>query len=292
MHAAAAEVRKYTLKTKAINTPGKIARCLKLIRRRRGGYHRGVRQAVQAYPLLGELFDTGLLEWTNWEALHQHVDSLMQESLTVEEQELNGFPHLPNRDLHIQRVKRPSQAWARTGKRIFLKAVLDPEGCPHSDPEVAAKEVDLSSGKELLDLIEPIPQDPYQYTNATHQMYPWEAFWDQFRGLLKSRRGYTAGPDGLPFSARWNAGEDAQQVLYDHYLFILRGGKPVAEFNHSRLGAPPRGDVEEDGSAEKDPAHTRPLALSNTDTKIVAALIAESISRVAEEHVGPAQRGF
>eukprot|EP00959_Pyramimonas_sp_CCMP1952_P344585 7217147-Pyramimonas_sp.AAC.1 len=72
----------------------------------------------------------------------------------------------------------------------------------------------------------------------------------------------------------------------------MAGGVLHASFNHCRLVILPKGNLPQDGMADKRPEDTRPLALSNTDQKLMASCLAYPLKNVVREKLHPVQRGF
>ena len=107
------------------------------------------------------------------------------------------------------------------------------------------------------------------------------------------KRQSVPGLDGISYLA-WNScGEEAARVLYDCYLGILEGGEVPAWLNCSTLVFIPKGDGEQHGvSVQAMPDGLRPLALSNTDQKLLVLAINATLIEICEKTVHDSQRGF
>ena len=102
---------------------------------------------------------------------------------------------------------------------------------------------------------------------------------------IKHTNDSSPGPDGIPFSA-WRAVADlAAPVLYGVFDAVSRGHLPPAGFNHGLLYLLPKKDT---GLV----SDTRPLSVTNTDNRILAAAVAHSIMPGVDTLVDPSQRGF
>eukprot|EP00959_Pyramimonas_sp_CCMP1952_P470694 9497117-Pyramimonas_sp.AAC.1 len=101
-----------------------------------------------------------------------------------------------------------------------------------------------------------------------------------------------AGPDGIPYAA-WARAPGAIQHLHAAMLAIMGGACPPEGLNASWLQFAPKGDGTPSAvQVEREPAKTRPLALKNSDAKLMAAATNRYLSVVAERHVPSPQRGF
>ena len=93
------------------------------------------------------------------------------------------------------------------------------------------------------------------------------------------------GPDGIPFAA-WRAAPDlAAPLLLNVFDAIASGSLPPEGFNHGLLYLLPKKDT---GLL----ADTRPLSVTNTDNRILAAVVARGIMPAVDALVEPSQRGF
>ena len=102
---------------------------------------------------------------------------------------------------------------------------------------------------------------------------------------LKLTHDTSPGPDGVSFAA-WRAAPDlAATVLWDALRAVLNGQLPPEGFNHGLLFLLPKkltGLI----------ADTRPLSVTNTDNRILAACVARCIMGAVDDYVHPSQKGF
>ena len=93
------------------------------------------------------------------------------------------------------------------------------------------------------------------------------------------------GPDGIPFAV-WRAAPDlAAPILLRVFDAIAKGHTPPEGFNHGLLYLLPKKDT---GLI----SDTRPLSVTNTDNRILAAAVARSIMPVVDQYIDPSQKGF
>ena len=95
----------------------------------------------------------------------------------------------------------------------------------------------------------------------------------------------TPGPDKIPFAA-WRAASDLSgPVLFRVFEAIAKGHLPPVGFNHGLLFLLPKKDT---GLV----SDTRPLSVTNTDNRILAAAVARGIMPAVSAYVDPSQKGF
>ena len=116
---------------------------------------------------------------------------------------------------------------------------------------------------------------------------------DEFRTICGVSRRSAPGPDGIGHMAWRAGGETAADIDYGCYRQILEGGEVPSWFNSSTLVLIPKGDPGAGGvGVQARPGDLRPLSLGNADQKLAALAINMSLSRVCEDIVHSAQRGF
>ena len=105
------------------------------------------------------------------------------------------------------------------------------------------------------------------------------------------------GPDGVPYGAWRNSGDEATEILWQALQTLYTD--PTAHtqydtFNHALLVCLPKKPTSTtpDGQNTYHSGNTRPLAISNTDNRLLASACRIRWERVAAEHVHPHQRGF
>ena len=103
--------------------------------------------------------------------------------------------------------------------------------------------------------------------------------------IIKRSNSSAPGPDGIPFAA-WRAVPDVgASVLLDVFDAIAGGSVPPEGYNHGLLYLLPKKDT---GLL----ADTRPLSVTNTDNRILAAVVARGIMTSLDALVEPSQRDF
>ena len=101
------------------------------------------------------------------------------------------------------------------------------------------------------------------------------------------------GPDGIRYSGWVRAPFRVKQILYLGYRSWLSGQSLPADFNYAYLcllakGTNPDGET----LTIRAPENTRPLSLSNSDEKIFAVCIKESVETPISEWASEEQAGF
>ena len=95
----------------------------------------------------------------------------------------------------------------------------------------------------------------------------------------------TAGPDGILFAAWRAAPELAAPILLNVFTSISKGQPPPNNFNNGLLFLLPK---KQTGLI----SDTRPLSVTNTDNRIIAAAVAHKVMPAVLDIVDPAQKGF
>jgi hypothetical protein len=123
--------------------------------------------------------------------------------------------------------------------------------------------------------------------------FDWEISFSTFSRILYSMPDSAPGPDGVPYSAWARADDHIAQHLFQYYCEVLEG-KPLPDnFNHGNVVFIPKGDYEgDDIQIRRAPGDTRPISLSNTDNKLLAAILNHKLTALASATVTQQQRGF
>ena len=107
---------------------------------------------------------------------------------------------------------------------------------------------------------------------------------DAIKEAIKLSNNSSPGPDGISFAA-WRAAPDlAAPVLHNVLSAIMRGHTPPEGFNHGLLFLLPKkltGLVSD----------TRPLSVTNTDNRLLAATVARAIMPSVVDLINPSQKG-
>jgi ribonuclease HI/exonuclease III len=108
---------------------------------------------------------------------------------------------------------------------------------------------------------------------------------DDLLYTIKKTNNSTAGPDGVSFAA-WRAAPDlAAPVLFALFKALSSGQPPPTGFNKGLLFLLPKKNT---GLI----ADTRPLSVTNTDNRILAATVARVIMPAVLDLIEPSQKGF
>jgi len=109
---------------------------------------------------------------------------------------------------------------------------------------------------------------------------------DNIQEEIAKPRCSAPGPDGIPFSVYRSLADIAGPILYDvaNRLSEDESGAPP-DFNSALLYLLPKGQT-------YTPEDTRPISITNTDNRLIAAAIARKLGTVLNESLHPAQQGF
>ena len=109
--------------------------------------------------------------------------------------------------------------------------------------------------------------------------------YDDILSSIKKSNNSSPGPDGVSFAAWRAVPEFSAKILYDVFKAISMGQPPPAGFNKGLLFLLPKkftGLISD----------TRPISVTNTDNRIIAAAIAHKIMPAVIDFIDPAQKGF
>ena len=119
----------------------------------------------------------------------------------------------------------------------------------------------------------------------------WVVSWEQFDQMSSSRLDTGSSPDGIPYSFWNNCPPEWKRQIYNVYLHLLGGGAPDVDFNVSRIAFPPKGkEIDDTRQLIRTPNKTRPITLSNTDSKHISSCICAPLDKVAQS-IGNHQKG-
>jgi hypothetical protein len=125
--------------------------------------------------------------------------------------------------------------------------------------------------------------------------YDWSIVVQHFEEAIDHFSSSAPGPDGIPFSALATVGKEFAAVLFEIFSVTGVNYKNVPEdFNEATMVFLPKGtDPNDSGtSAAREPGATRPLTLSNTDSKVFSRVLSFKMAGFATMVVHEAQRGF
>ena len=129
------------------------------------------------------------------------------------------------------------------------------------------------------------PLTLFQHYNKRILTQPREADIALVQLVIGNTGDSAAGPDGLPFQAYRSVATQAAPVFLEALQAMHAGGKPPRDFNSGLLillPKKPTGRIED----------TRPLAINNTDNRILSACLRECITPALESVLSDDQWGF
>jgi endonuclease/exonuclease/phosphatase family metal-dependent hydrolase len=263
-----------------------------LLRARQAGDTAACARAMRHYPSLRELplqdDDT---------ALTTLIADLARKSIAEQLRDISADPLISEMKKVAKKetLRRKAAAWAPLRRTSKTMAIIDIHGAPSTSP---------SAGVELLKKHwkptfagTSIDESPMlffaPYIQAAPDDIAWEVTYDEFDNLLMAMGDSAPGPDGIPYIALQQAPEDIHRFLYSCYIDVLADNNLPANFNESYMIFLPKGEVDADVfHTARTPDTTRPLNLSNTTAKLVAAALNRSLSKLASRTVIGQQRGF
>lgn len=196
------------------------------------------------------------------------------------------------------RNRRRSAAWGRAKARVYLRAVLDPDGHPFGDDEQAAE--------ALFRHRAPIFEGSDCNHEAQQRLLAHELHWegalraslldeDRLLGMVGRTGNRAPGPDGVPYAAWRRVPLRVRRLLIDAYRAMLSGATPPMQFGVSTLCFIPKasGPVPlSAGAVTASPGNLRPLTLPNTDNKIVAMFANGTLRIIAGQCCMDKELGF
>ena len=120
----------------------------------------------------------------------------------------------------------------------------------------------------------------------------WILCFEAFCAVFLSKGDSSPGHDGIPFSCYSCGGQFALLALFGGYKAITNGTSIPSDFYQSLLVFIPKGEEDSDFvCVVRKAADLRPIALSNTDAKIIASCLERPLSFAVRQLVGHHQRG-
>jgi len=114
-----------------------------------------------------------------------------------------------------------------------------------------------------------------------------------FAEIINRAKNSSPGPDGIPFIAYKASGPRATKTLFLTGLEIASGVAPPIPYNDAIQIFAPKGEDELDSElVSRAPADTRPLALKNSDNKVIAGAYNWAVRRQVSKKANHLQRGF
>ena len=251
-------------------------------------------RAIRVYAKLQDFVDDLCVDVRG---LHSHISDLIIErsnNLLQHEAESIGqsFPD-PHR---ANALASWVSLWASKRRKICSLAIESPDGIPASSPMQSAtylkqwcdevfssKDVNLHTASFMLSpFIQSCPND-----------INWDFSYDEFLEMIISRRDTGYGPDGFVYSVWSTVPEPISRTIFDFYESIKSDGEFNSDFNDSRVVFPAKGKEVGDFSSNfsRYPSKTRPISLSNTDNKHIAAMIARPLTVLGQATVSSIRAG-
>jgi exonuclease III len=298
LHSAAVITKRKAAEIGAASTAEKLHWSLLAYRGARQGHdgERLVRRSAAAFPLLKDWLPNGKHSG-NIEPLAKLIADLSaahydEEIAEVESDENTPRPKIRSRltQLHIL-----AATWRTHRRRISLAAVIDIHGVPQSCPEVAAellenhwkpvfaeKTITAEAAVLLMPFIQQVPPN-----------LKWIVDREGFYEVMARPRDSAPGPDGIPFGAWRAAGVVLYDIMYEAFVSFTNGNPLPEQFNDCNLAFIPKGDNPHDQHlVARTPNTTRPISLSNTDSKYFALALNRPLAEAATVMVHHRQRGF
>ena len=232
-------------------------------------------------------------------ALLEHIAELACTDVHAQLAELASRSEMPlyQKTNAQARLMRKAKAYSQKGRQTKLVGIREESGraiyndteavealCEHWRPTFEEKEIK----NKWLKFVEPFIQRDTGQADLGEPL-AYDKFLENIDQLVDSG----AGPDGIPYSG-WSQGCDkVKHALYTYYVNFMRGGQLYDGANCSLMFFLAKGqEADDDHNATRLPKDTRPLCLSNTDSKIVALCINHKLSELAAKTVCGQQRGF
>ena len=233
-HLAAAKCKRLSIHRGAQSGSEKLHWCLVAARAARDNNSRRVGDAVLAFRDLEAFFNNGVI--TNEDGLQKSVCEI---GVKLSDHELEELEHAHdatnNRNAKLNNTLKRASLWAPMRKRANLVSIRSDDGCIAGSTDRAAfllKEhwslvfadgyFDEKAAKRYSKFVQKVPSG-----------IEWRISREEFEALISKLKFSAPGPDGVPFTARKNGCDRAHDVLLELYYFILDGGYPGDEFNHS-----------------------------------------------------------
>jgi ribonuclease HI/exonuclease III len=131
-------------------------------------------------------------------------------------------------------------------------------------------------------------QDPTQLFEAYGKKIgipPSEITLDSVKNAIINSNDSAVGPDGIPFAAYRKTLEFIAPILFECIQQLMKGATPPDDFNGGTLLLLPKKNT----SKIED---TRPLVINNTDNRLIATIIRDSIVPALDTVLSDDQNGF
>jgi endonuclease/exonuclease/phosphatase family metal-dependent hydrolase len=300
MHKAAADITNLMFERGAQTASERLFWGCRTLRAFRDADREKVRQGLRAWPKLRTVLkDDAPESWTS-EAVDQIADWVRAEALTdlqTQSAEMEATKQLPEYQQTRRRglLAKYAEKWSTYNRKNGINGVLDAEGniitedlqaahilSDHWQSVFAEKDCNVQLAERFLGkFARKLP--PIQ----------WILSESQFMEILGKLADSGAGPDGIRYSAWTRAPFRVRQILYLGYRSWLAGFQLPEDFNYAYLCLLAKGQNPE-GEAQtiRAPENTRPLSLANSDGKIFAVCLKESLESPVSYWASEEQAGF
>ena len=298
---AAKDVINVTKERGAKTTDEKFYWALRALRGIRNYSSSMLNEAVKAFPELNDLI--GYSEtWPpcpeRMNKLKSEINRLAHVGFEEKAKEIEKARDLPEYERTRRRggLARWAAQWSPNRRKTGgLAGVRKEDGSITTDPETACQELGAFWASTFTE--KPIDQrGAKEFLRKWAVQLPtiqWELGEDEFAKVL-SKTGDTApGPDGIPYAAWRGAPKEVTKLLFQAYTSWIQGAEVPDDFNFAFLVLIPKGDHTEDHQlVARAPGDTRPLSLSNSDSKVLANALRATIEEAINNWAIQVQRGF
>jgi hypothetical protein len=297
LHTAASELRESSARIGATSVAEKLFWFTMALRAHRRGDLAACRQHCAIVPELLLAIGPPPSGDIDFLVIVEMVQAFSLTDLTAQvlevEEDATAPPETKSR--RTAKLRRLSEAWGRTRRRLSLTALLGRDGRPILDdneataalceawgPTFGNTNFDSDGARRLLRFAAP----PLDFT-------PKPFILEEFTEMISRTGNSAAGPDGIAYAAWRCAPPLCTLALHEVYLDLLSGSPPPAGFNSTTMVFIPKpsGDPLECLCA-RAPNALRPISLANTDNKVIAMAFAKPLGEAAERWCTGNQFGF
>lgn len=257
--------------------------------------------SIVAYPHLEKFvlldYEDEVMLIQDLHGLDLHIAELMRETIDKARAQYEHTCDLPEYRRAPKRnaFNRLMDLWATRNRKAPLQAARDSNGGIVKDPAQAAsmyidhwkkvaetKKVDSEKARAFLK----------QYMHKLPEFKTVVSF-ERFLEVVRALGDSACGPDGIPYAAWANAPDSAIYILYRLYCSLFVKGNVAEDFNHSWLVLLAKGEQLSDPQlVARSPDDTRPISLSNSDSKICETALNIPLAESLEQWGDSDQRGF
>jgi endonuclease/exonuclease/phosphatase family metal-dependent hydrolase len=295
-HSAAIELREISARLGATSVAEKLYWSTLALRAFRRGDMAACRWHCSIVPELLLATDAPE-EGINLQVIIEMVQAFSLTDLAVQVKEIEDDNDSPPevKARQTAKLRRLSEAWARTRRRLTLTSLLGPDGTPILDdgeatsalceawaPTFSNTSFDSEGAERLL-----------QHAAPPLVLAPTSLDLAEFTDMISRTGNSAAGPDGISYAAWRLAPASCTEALHGSYLDLFAGNPPPPSFNSTNMVFIPKpsGDPLEKLCA-RPPAALRPISLANTDNKVIAMAFARTLGEVASQWCSGDQFGF